>query len=200
MHASRTHRQRDQSSAHRLHSTPDYHTCGCRVADNAERHVPERYTSRVAPRSPALSAPPPHLPPSRSRVRLTVTRPPNCQSALPAINGSCLGPPISPVLGLVSPSNSGLGPLRASGCVVAASISSRVAASPDCPASAALTRRSNSACSAAGSAGGRGPDLKDVLLGAVVERARVRAGRRGRRNESIVVLLLVVWAMARASR
>ncbi len=47
---------------------------------------------------------------------LTVTLPPYCQSPVPAPNGSLFGPPTSPVLGLISPSNSGGAPLRISLC------------------------------------------------------------------------------------
>lgn len=50
------------------------------------------------------------------RLQKSVARPPYVHS-FSYLSGSFLGPPISPVSGLVSPSNSGRGFLRASGCM-----------------------------------------------------------------------------------
>lgn len=87
-------------------------------------------------------------------VKLTVTRPPNCQSAFPATNGSFFGPPCSPVLGLTSLSNSGLGPFLMSWCKFSSAFCSSLGIVPT--VWLALRRASNSACSAGGRGGGPG--------------------------------------------
>jgi len=88
----------------------------------------------------------------------SVTLPPKLQS--PCRRGSRFGPPLSPVTGLVSPSNSGSIGFRASGCMFDSA--SSVAPVPAKGICALRTSSSNSFCSLGGSRGGDGVDPKWV--------------------------------------
>ena len=116
---------------------------------------------------------------------LTVTRPPYCQSLSPALNGSTFGPPLSPVFGFTSPSNSGRGPRLISGCLARSSDGAVIAG--EAPIDwLALSKASNSACSCAGSGGGPGLE-KDDRGGSdrATEVVRVRRGMAVFEDEAI---------------
>lgn len=114
---------------------------------------------------------------SLQHKQLTVTLPPYCQSLSPALNGSTLGPPLSPVFGLTSPSNSGRGPRLTSGCLARSSDGAVTAG--EAPIDwFALSKASNSACSCGGNGGGPGFENDDRGgSDREIEVVKVRKGR-----------------------
>jgi len=114
---------------------------------------------------------------------LTVTLPPYCQSPSPALKGSTLGPPISPVFGFSSPSKSFFGPRLKSRCC---SSSAGAVTAGEAPIDwLALRRASNSAWSEGGRGGGEGRSkvLREARRVGKVVNVRVKGVRRLRRDE-----------------
>lgn len=101
--------------------------------------------------------PPPDQPQKSDTRPLKLQSPP---SSVHRLTGSLLGPPLSPVFGLISPSNSGSRGLRASGCNKSSSAIDGAEVGRDDGwlrgACARRTSSSNSRWSAAGRGGGDG--------------------------------------------